>query len=198
MKVRFRFDKVWEKTKDIASKIGRRNIIIISSVLLIGVAIYLNYIFFTDPLKDIGYGGNNMEDDYLDVGGNNGGDQDAGADEQEDYFASTVLSRQRARDEALEVLQTVVKSNDALAVTKEQALEDISRIALDIEKESNIESLIQSKGFEQCVAVINGSTASVVVKTDGLLPNQLSQIYEIVYEQAGIIPKDVKIVEKSN
>lgn len=190
--------KVWDKTKDVFGKIGKRNIIIICSVLVIGLAIYLNYIFFANPLDEIGYGNNNMEDEYADVG-NNTGDNDQNAGQQEeDYFAVTILNRQRARDEALEVLQSVIDSEEALEVTKTQALEDISRIALDIEKEANIESLIRSKGFEQCVAVINGSSASIVVKTESsLLPNKVAQIYEIVYQQTGIIPANVNIIEKS-
>ncbi|NLK39191.1 MAG: SpoIIIAH-like family protein [Clostridiales bacterium] len=196
MKIHPKLTKAWDKTKEVVSKIGKRNIIIISSVLFIGLAIYLNYLFFTNPLDDIGYGKNNMEDEYGDVGKNNGDNQNVGGNE-EDYFAATVLSRQRARDEALEVLQAVVASDDALEVTKEQALEDISRIALDIEKEANIESLIRSKGIEQCVAVINGTTASIVVKAEELLPNKLAQIYEIVYEQTGIIPANVNVIEKA-
>jgi hypothetical protein len=66
-----------------------------------------------------------------------------------------------------------------------------------MEAEANIETLICGKGFAQCVAVINGDTCSVVVKCEGeLLPAQISQINEIVYEQAGIAPTNVRIVTK--
>ena len=72
------------------------------------------------------------------------------------------------------------------------------RIALDIEREANIETLVTAKGFAQCVAVVNGDSANVIVKSDGLLPNEIAQINEIVYEQAGIVPANVKIIEKSS
>ena len=65
-----------------------------------------------------------------------------------------------------------------------------------IENESNIETLIKAKGFEECVAVINGEKANVIVKSEGLQPNDLSQILEIVYLQAGILPENVTIMEK--
>ena len=94
-------------------------------------------------------------------------------------------------------MQKVVSSEDALEVTKEQALEDISRIASEIEKESNIEALIVAKGFEKCVAVINGENASIIVKSDGALVNsQIAQISEIVYTSAGILPANIKIIQK--
>ena len=59
-----------------------------------------------------------------------------------------------------------------------------------------IESLIKAKGFEECVAVINGDKANIIVKSEGLRPNQLSQILEIVYLQADILPANVTISEK--
>ena len=69
-------------------------------------------------------------------------------------------------------------------------------LAEDMEAEANVETLVMSKGFEQCVAVINGDAASIVVKSDGLIASQISQINEIVYEQAGISPVNIRIVTK--
>ena len=84
-----------------------------------------------------------------------------------------------------------------LQETKDAALADISRIALEIEQEANIESLVMAKGFENCLAVINGDTISVIVETDGLLANQVAQIKEIVFSETGISPVGIKIIEKS-
>ena len=175
----------------IFAKIGRRNLLIIAAVLLVGVAVYLNYAWFYNPTGDIGYGDNNMEDQY----GNAGADGEGGVSS---YFTAAEISREKARDEALDVLQTVVDSEDALQETKDAALADISRIALDMEQEVNIETLVKAKGFANCVAVINGDKISVIVESDGLLANQVAQIKEIVYEQTGIAPAGIKIIEKSS
>ena len=174
------------------AKIGRRNLLIVAAVLLVGVAVYLNYAWFYNPSGGIGYGDNNMEDQYGNVSGT--GDNN----KVESYFTATRTSREKARDEALDVLQTVVDSEDALQETKDAALADISRIALDIEQESNIETLVKAKGFQNCVAVINGDSVSVIVESDGLLANQVAQIKEIVCEQTGIAPAGIKIIEKSS
>ena len=85
---------------------------------------------------------------------------------------------------------------EVFLAAKEQALADIATIAATIETEANIESLIKAKGFEECVAVINGDKANIIVKSDGLKPNELSQILEIVYLQADILPANVTISEK--
>ena len=52
-----------------------------------------------------------------------------------------------------------------------------------------------SKGFEKCVAVINGETASIVVKcAETLTPAQLAQINASVFEVAAIEPVNITIV----
>ena len=105
------------------------------------------------------------------------------------------LSRRKARDEALEVLTGVAESSTAIDSMKQEALGELQQIAVDIENEANIESLVMAKGFNECVAVVNGDTASIIVKTDGLMANEVAQISEIVYEQTGIHPDNLNIIE---
>lgn len=172
------------------SRIGTRNIIIASSLVLIGAAVILNFVFFGNSQPAVADG---------EPLGETGGEVVEDAVYAEDsYFASAQLSRQQSRDQAIAVLQTVIESSTADAATKEAASADINRIASEIQTEANIETLIKSKGFEECVAVISEGTASVIVASDGLMPNELSQIKEIVWEQAGIDPVNIKIIEKQD
>ncbi len=180
-------------------KKGRRNLIIALSVLVIGAAVYLNYLYFFDNSDKLGYGDNNPSDSEnagQDANGDGNGSGNA-TDVTSAYFASAILNRQQARDEAIEVLQAVVGSDSALEETKAEALDEISRIALDIEKESNIETLVKAKGFADCVAVLGDDSVSVIVRQDEeLLQNQIAQIKEIVYEETGLLPTAVKIIRK--
>lgn len=181
---------IFEKVKEFFAKIGRRNLIIIGAVLLVGVAVCLNWVLFGNDANG-GY-------DYND--GSNAADGNVDNTDTSEvlaYFASTQVSRDRARDEALAVLQNVVDSAESDTAEKNQALEDISTIAANIEAEANIEAMVMAKGFEQCVAIINDGMCTIVVMSDGLLPAQLSQINEIVFEQTGIKPVNVKYIEKS-
>ena len=97
----------------------------------------------------------------------------------------------------MSVLKTVTESDSAVEEVRNTAYDDIRQIASDIECEANIETLIEAKGFEQCIAIVNGSVASVIVKTPGLTPGELAQISEIVYNEAGIVPADLKIIERN-
>lgn len=170
-------------------KIGRRPIIIACAVLLIAAAVVLNVVLFSGK-EDVVDPATPSDGEVTDEGG------DTAVSEGDGYFSATQVSRQRARDEALEVLQSVVDSESADEATKTEALLEIADLAKAMEAEANIETLILAKGFEQCVAVINGDTCSVVVSGTELQQNQISQINEIVYEQTGIVPANIRIVTK--
>ena len=168
-----------------APKFARKHLIIACAVLLVAAALALNLTLF---------GGSDTvtPDTPTDEPTGNTAQNEAGS-----YFSATQVSRQRARDEALEVLQSVVESEDADEATKAGALLEISKLAGEMEAEANIESLVLSRGFAQCVAVINDDICSIVVSAEALQPNQIAQINEIVYEQAGIKPANIKIITKN-
>ena len=179
--------------KDFFMKSGKRNLIIACSVLLIGVAVGLNWIFFSRDDSGFEYTGNTGMSGELDNSKNptSGGTSTS----TDSYFTTAQVSRQRARDEALEVLNAVVENANATDSVKAEAVAEIKKISLEIEQEADIESLLISKGFEKCVAVINGETASIVVKcSETLTPAQIAQINASVYEVSGIEPVNITIV----
>ena len=180
-----------DTVKQFFSSKAARSMIVIAAVLLIGLAVYLNYRWFYDPTGSLGYGENNMEDNF-----NDSASTDADADESKDYFAAALLTRQQSRDEAIDVLTLVSGSADADEETKAEAQAKISKIALDIQNEANIETLIKAKGFEECVAVIGEDSVSVIVKAEELQAKQTAQILSIVYETTGIAPEKVSIINK--
>lgn len=185
-------EKRSKKVIDWVNRIGRRNWIIVGAVLLIGLAVWLNWMFFSDS---VGAG-------YADYGNSSGmtdgeGSQSTG-ESTADYFATAQVNRKRARDESMAVLQNVIDSTDASEEVKNEALAEMNVIADEIEKEANIEALLVSGGFEDCVAVMNGNLINVIVKYEGeLQPSQIAKINTVVYEQTGIEPIGVTIVHKN-
>ncbi|MBQ7173293.1 MAG: SpoIIIAH-like family protein [Clostridia bacterium] len=187
--------KKQNKFKAIVVKIGKKNFIIAGVVLLIGAAVLLNWVLFTNGSKT----GYNYDKPSSVVSQEQTENKDGDKTEektQNTYFSATQVSRQKARDEALEVLKTVVGNENVDETAKNEALSGISTIASEIEKEANIESLITAKGFENCVAVLNGDSASIIVSAETLQPAQLAQINAIVYEQTGILPTNITIINK--
>lgn len=184
-----------EKFKSFCSRVGKRNFIIIGAVFLVVAALVINIAIFS------------REDDGFDYDQSAGMDATTGTGETtapstdtsasvDTYFSDVQVSRQRSRDEAIEVLQAVVDNTSSTATAKEEALAEIQNLAKVMETEANIESLIVAKGFEECVAVISGENASIVVRSDGLIASEISQINEIVYQQAGIKPVNITIIQR--
>ena len=198
---------VFVSIKNFFERIGKRNLVIAGAVTLVIAAVAVNWIVFSgDDGKD-GFDYNasaGMSTNYGttlgtgEVGDTASKPTGGEADATDGYFSSVEVSRKRARDEALEVLNAVVENNQASDAVKAEALAEIQTIAKEMSQESNIESILMSKGFAQCLAVINGDSANIVVRTDGqLTPSQLAQINAVVYEQAGIEPINITIVAKS-
>ena len=180
-----------EKTRKFFSSKAARSAVIIAAVLLIGLAVYFNYRWFYDPIGSLGYGDNNM-DDNVDGSETTGGESNG----EYDYFSTTVLNRQNSRDEAIDVLKLVTENEEASEEAKAEAAAKISKIAVDIQNEANIETLVKAKGFEDCVAIISDNAVSVVVKAESLQANEAAQILAIVYETTGIAPQNISIINK--
>ena len=174
-----------EKVKRIFSSRASKSAVMIVAVLLVGLAVYLNYRWFYDPIEAAGYGD----------GGQNA-DSSASANAESDYFTAAALSREEARDEALDVLKLVSESTEASAEARAEAAEEISKIALDIQNEANIETLVKAKGFEDCVAIISDDSVSVIVSAESLTASQTAQILSVVYDTTGVTPDKVTIVNK--
>ena len=181
-----------EKIKKIFSSKTARSAVIIVAVIMIGLAVYLNYRWFYDPAESLGYGDNNMDNNISGSEATGG----SGNSDANDYFTSTALTRQQSRDEAIEVLKLVTENEEATEAAKAEAAAKISKIAVDMQNEANIETLVKAKGFEECVAIIGEDSVSVVVKAETLQANEAAQILTIVYETTGIHPENVSIINK--
>ena len=178
-----------EKMKKLLSSRAGRTLTVLVAVVLIGVAVFANYKLFYDPAYSMGYGDNNMDDNFDDSSTVGGG-------ESEDYFSLTVLNRQQSRDEAIEVLKLVSESDEASEEARAEAEAEIARIALDIQNEANIETLVKAKGFAECVAVISEDSVSVIVGAEELAAAEAAQILTIVYETTGISPEKISIIQR--
>ncbi len=112
-----------------------------------------------------------------------------------DYFAAVRLSRQQARDNAVNMLEEAMAySTDSKASESGAQLEDIIQTALS---EAQIESLVIAKGYTDCVAYMTGEGISVAVAAPegGLQESDVAVIADIVMSQSDYLLTDIRIVE---
>ena len=115
--------------------------------------------------------------------------------ENSTYFENARYTRQKSRDEAVSVLNTLISNASADSDSKKLAAETIADYAKITEKEQVIENLIKSKGFDDCIVFLGHDNASVVVETLGLEGYEAAQILDLVAGETGFSVNVIKIIE---
>ena len=82
------------------------------------------------------------------------------------FFESARLSRDKARDEALETLKKALKNAKLTDEEKTALTEKLSAQVGSITAAAELESLIKAKGFVDCLVALDETGASVTVMTE--------------------------------
>ena len=112
-----------------------------------------------------------------------------------DYFAAVRLSRQEARDSAVNMLQEAMAyGEEETASASNDKLEGIVQTALC---EAQIESLVIAKGYTDCVAYIadDGISVAVAAPEGGLQQEDVAVIADIVMNQSDYDLMQIRVVE---
>ena len=189
---------------------GKRQVLLATLVVALGVAVYLNYYFAASSPDAVQTGGSSSTTvpTTSATRGNLGDSQFVNSTTSDalavsvttvmgtgsPYFRQARENRVKARQEAQDILSELlndVKTTDAM---KQEIVVKTKAMAEAVEQESKIESLVKAKGFTDCVVFIEGAKCSVVVQSEGLTPQQTLQISEIVTDQSSVKAADVKMV----
>lgn len=114
----------------------------------------------------------------------------------DEYFSQARLNRQKARDEATELLTEVLNDAQKSDAAKTEAVDKAAVIAQNIQKETNIENLIKAKGYPDCIVSIEDNGCNVIVKTKAAEQDDAIIINDIVSGQTGLSYDKIKIVER--
>ena len=182
-------------------KIWKKNMVAAGVLVTVCAGIYLNWLYTEDKaasnLTDTLDAEKVMSDELLVLS------EDAAAlaagenieTTASDYFAAVRLSRQQARDNALNLLQEAMAYSDSAKEAETNAsLEEIVQTALS---EAQIESLVIAKGYADCVAYMTNEGISVAVAAPegGLQQSDVAVIADIVMNQSEYAMDHIRVVE---
>ena len=180
--------------------IGRKQIVLSALTLVLGAAVYLNYVLaggngLVPADLTAGPAGADTAAEAEDLAGYGTAEMVSATPSKADYFAQARLDKQTSRDYAVQTLQSIIGggdlSNDEMVTN---ALDAVS-ISRQMQSESVIESLILSQGFRDCVVYLDGSSAKVVVESDGLDAAQAAAIKEIILAESDVPAEGIRILE---
>ncbi len=182
-------------------KVWKKNMVAAAVLVTVCAGIYVNWLYTEDAaaasLIDTLDAEKVMSDDSLilseDMAAISAGESVQTT--STDYFAAVRLSRQQARDNAVNLLQEAMAySESSKEAESALQLEDIVQTALN---EAQIESLIIAKGYTDCVAYMSGEGVSVAVASPegGLQSSDVAVIADIVLQQSDYSLDDIRVVE---
>ena len=184
-------------------KVWKKNMVAAAVLVTVCAGIYVNWLYTEDytaaSLTDTLDTQKVMSDETL-ILSEDMAAISAGEDVQttaSDYFAAVRLSRQQARDSAVNLIQEAMAysgGDSAKEVESAMELEDIVQTALS---EAQIESLIIAKGYTDCVAYMSGEGISVAVSAPegGLQQEDVAVIADIVMTQSEYTLDNIRVVE---
>ncbi len=191
---------------------NKRNITLLTLVLALGVAVYLNWQYakaasdmlssdalavdtsLTQPAEM-----SSEQDLVLEAlpNKNYGDAQLVAVGESSEFFDEARLNRDKARDEALDKLQTSLKDANLTQEEKTALTSEVAATVESITTESDIESLVKAKGFADCVVFIDSGKVHVTVKTGGgaLDSNDVAKIRDIILSKYETQAQNITVVE---
>ena len=113
------------------------------------------------------------------------------------YFATARLTRQTARDEALNLLEISAASQNASQETIDAAMSAISAMAQSSLLETQIENMLIAKQYADCVTYITEDSITVTVPapTEGLTAEAVAKITDIITSETEFTMDEITIIE---
>ncbi len=118
-------------------------------------------------------------------------------EEKDDYYAESKLERDKMYAEMVSNYEKIINNANASEAQKSIATQEISKINNTKNAIMICENLIKTKGFENCVILVNDSSINVVVKIEGGLKTEaVAKIQNIVSREMSCDIQNIHISEK--
>ena len=179
-------------------KIKKQHILAASLILALGAAVYLNWQFSGTPLispssKELGAA------TYV------SNDTAATADESvsktnaeltsDGKLAKARTERTQAQDKALSEAKNILELSDSSDEAKAEAVKSADAIEQRIMAQSNVESILEAKGFKDALCYISDGGCTVTVQKDDLKDDSPVIIKDAVLSQLDIEFNKIVIVD---
>lgn len=112
------------------------------------------------------------------------------------FFTEAVIERDQAQTQAIQTLKALLDDESVPAEQKAQAAEEYKTLALQPEKEVNIELALKSQGYEEALCTLDKDKATIIVKSEQELSDQQArQIKDVVMSKADIKNIEIKVAQ---
>lgn len=114
----------------------------------------------------------------------------------DDYFTKSKLERDTMYSQMIETYEKVLNSTNAMETQKQSATQEIQKLNDTKNSIMICENLIRTKGFENNVVFVNGSSVSVIVGATEIKPEEVAQIQNIIAREMKAEIENIHIANK--
>lgn len=111
-----------------------------------------------------------------------------------DFFAEYRLERERVRGRQIEMLQEIINNQSSETEARQAASLRLVEISEFMEKEMKIEHLVKSKGFSECVVIIQPESSTLVVHAASLRLDKEEELRKMVSKLIPCSEEDLCII----
>ena len=143
---------------------------------------------------------NNSENEYTNTSANTVDEnvsQTNATESSNDYYANSKLDRDKMYAEMISNYEKIINNSNASEAQKSIATQEITKINDTKNAIMICENLIQTKGFDSCVILVNDGSVNVVVSVEGgLNTDKVAKIQNIVTREMKAEISNIHITEK--
>ncbi|MDR0821338.1 MAG: SpoIIIAH-like family protein [Oscillospiraceae bacterium] len=173
--------------------LGKKQIIIGALVVVLGGAVYINYLYANSSglTEDKGKAAASYGEEKL----VSGGKIEANLSTADAYFAQARIDKQASRDEAKEFLSTMYGGGDATGEEMAVFAANAEVLSGYMESETRIETVLKAQGFDDVLCYLSNGGANIIVKTDGLTPEGAAKIKNALLTEVDVSAENITVVE---
>ena len=163
----------------------------------LGEAQYVNAVDETEDAGDAS--GEGTAEENSEVNDENNADNNYAARETvsggADYFEQAKLDKESSRSKSLEILNQTAENTSFDEDIRKKAGDKIIDVADNVEKETEIESIANSKGYNEICVYVDDADVNVMVRKENFGDEDVVKLTEIVTDELKISAQNVKLVE---
>ena len=115
---------------------------------------------------------------------------------EDDYFTSSKLERDKMYSQMIESYQKLLESSSISQEQKAISEQEITKINQTKNAIMIAENLISTKGFSNCVIFVNDQSVSVIIKAKELSQEEIAQIQNIIARELKVEIENIHISNK--
>ncbi|HZJ83922.1 MAG TPA: SpoIIIAH-like family protein, partial [Syntrophomonadaceae bacterium] len=111
-----------------------------------------------------------------------------------DFFAEYRMERERLRGKQIELLKSIISHDSSEEKARTAASLRLVEITREMEKEMQAENIIKSRGYEDCVIILQPEATTIIIQRPNLSITKEKELRDLVAQIAEISPEKVVII----